>query len=236
MARLKFLEQPTMLDGDDGLTRERHDELDLPFRERSYLAAPERQPADGHALPQHRHRKARPIASEGLDRRAVISRHRPNVFDLYRRSVQDGAPYEAVRSRGKREDGPEDLELWLRYLAVRVDGDLLTVEEMETAKGGVAQPHSPTDDRIEYWLSVGRGARNDLKDVTGGRLPFESLSQVAVSFVEFSKQPHVLNRDDGLVGEGLEQGDLVGGEAARFAACHRDRSERLVLAKQRYRR
>jgi hypothetical protein len=46
--------------------------------------------------------------------------------------------------------------------------------------------------------------------------------------------PGVLDGDDGLVGESLEQRDLVVGEAAGLAAGHRQRPDGLVLTKQRY--
>ena len=48
------------------------------------------------------------------------------------------------------------------------------------------------------------------------------ISLVAVccsnAFLEFLEQPHVLDGDDGLVGEGFEQLDLRRGEGAHFGA------------------
>src|SRR5262245_14589883 len=54
---------------------------------------------------------------------------------------------------------------------------------------------------IEHRLHVGRRTRNDTKNLTGSRLPLQCLLRLV-------EQPHVLNGDDGLVGEGLEELDL----------------------------
>ena len=40
----------------------------------------------------------------------------------------------------------------------------------------------------------------------------QRLAQFCVALLEFFEQPHVLDRDHGLVGEGFEQSDLFVGE------------------------
>ena len=52
--------------------------------------------------------------------------------------------------------------------------------------------------------------------------------------LQLGEQPHVLDRDDRLVGEGLEERDLVVGEPAGLAAGHRDRPDRLAVTEQRH--
>ena len=44
----------------------------------------------------------------------------------------------------------------------------------------------------------------------------QRLAQFRVALLELLKQPHVLDGDHGLVGEGLEQGDLLVGERTDF--------------------
>ena len=56
-------------------------------------------------------------------------------------------------------------------------------------------------DRLEHRLDVGRRARDHPQDLARGRLLLERL-QLLASRVE---QAHVLDRDDRLVGEGLEE-------------------------------
>src|SRR5262249_5156507 len=46
-------------------------------------------------------------------------------------------------------------------------------------------------------------------------------------------QPHILNRDDGLVGEGLQECNLVLGEATRLAAGYQDGPDRVGVTQDR---
>jgi hypothetical protein len=48
------------------------------------------------------------------------------------------------------------------------------------------------------------------------------------------EQPDVLDRDEGLVGKGLKQCDLVVGETTGLAACERKCAGRLVVTEHRY--
>ena len=60
------------------------------------------------------------------------------------------------------------------------------------------------------WISVGELAMTP-KDFTRGSLLLQR-------FLEFLEQPHVLDGDDGLIGEGFEQLDLRRGEGAHLDA------------------
>ena len=44
----------------------------------------------------------------------------------------------------------------------------------------------------------------------------QCFAQFCVAFLQFLKQPHVLDSDNGLVGEGLEKSYLLLGEGADF--------------------
>src|SRR6185369_1955307 len=59
------------------------------------------------------------------------------------------------------------------------------------------------------------------------RLAFERLPGLV-------EEPHVLDRDYGLVGEGLHETDLSRREGAHFIAQHRDHANRFALAQQGY--
>src|SRR5262252_9231496 len=82
-------------------------------------------------------------------------------------------------------------------------------------------------DRIENGLDVGWRARDHTEDVGSCGLLLQRLFRLV-------EQPHVLDGDDGLVGEGLEEGDLVVREPATLPASHRDSPDRNVVLKQRY--
>ena len=64
--------------------------------------------------------------------------------------------------------------------------------------------------------------------------PKISLVAVCCSkrFLEFLEQPHVLDGDHGLIGEGFEQLDLRRGEGAHLGAtCDQSSNEFLLLTK-----
>ena len=56
---------------------------------------------------------------------------------------------------------------------------------------------------VHHRLEVGRRAGDDPQDLGGRGLLLERLGQLAVPGLELREQPHVLDRDDRLVGEGL---------------------------------
>ena len=65
-----------------------------------------------------------------------------------------------------------------------------------------------------------------------------STSEVAVWLLQrllgLVEQPHVLDRDHRLVGEGLQQRDLLVGERAGVGRGRRDAADRPALAQQRH--
>ena len=69
-------------------------------------------------------------------------------------------------------------------------------------------PGGAFDDGIEHRLHVGRRAADDTKHLGRCRLVLQGLAQFCVTVLSSLNKPHVLDGDDGLVGEGLEQLDL----------------------------
>src|SRR5262245_63827446 len=62
-----------------------------------------------------------------------------------------------------------------------------------------------------------------------------SLREGLVLLLELCEQPHVLYRDDRLVGEGLEQYDLLVREGPSSGPRYRDRPNGLVITQHRHR-
>src|SRR5215468_6946961 len=83
-------------------------------------------------------------------------------------------------------------------------------------------------DRVEHRLDISRRTTDDLENLASGGLPFQRL-------LRLGEQPHILDGDDGLVGEGLEQGDLPIGEAPGRVSTDADGPDSLALAQERYR-
>src|SRR5262249_41673394 len=98
----------------------------------------------------------------------------------------------------------------------------------------LAQAIRVDQDRLEHGPDVGRGARDDAQDVRHRGLPFERLGQLAIARLELVEEPHVLDRDHGLVREGLEERDLTLREWSRFGPPDSEDPEHSPLAQHRY--
>src|SRR5205085_5121707 len=71
------------------------------------------------------------------------------------------------------------------------------------------QADGAAQDRVEHGLDILLRAADDAQDVTHGGLRVEGPREVTVARLKLSEQPPVLDGDHGLIGEGLEQGDLA---------------------------
>ena len=94
---------------------------------------------------------------------------------------------------------------------------------------GVAEPGRALEEALQHGLEVERRAADDLQDLAGRGLLFERLGEVPVAGLELLEQPDVLDGDDGLVGEGLEQLDLLVRERPGLGASDGDRADGLAL-------
>jgi hypothetical protein len=95
--------------------------------------------------------------------------------------------------------------------------DPLTIVASDETEEAVAQADCASHDRIEDRLDVGRRLADDLQDFARGRLLLERLRHLRVGqrertvpCVQLGEQPRVLDSNDGLVGEGLQQRELIG--------------------------
>ena len=100
---------------------------------------------------------------------------------------------------------------------------------IDAAQAGRIRRH-----RVEDRLDVGRGATDDAEDLAGRGLLLEGLRQLAVPGLELREQPHVLDGDHRLVGERLEERDLLGREGMDLGpTMDEDDAQRRALAQQR---
>ena len=70
---------------------------------------------------------------------------------------------------------------------------------------GLTEASGALGDGVQHGLEVRRGAADHAQDLRGRRLLLQRLRQIAVARLELLEQAHVLDGDDGLVGEGLQQ-------------------------------
>ena len=78
-----------------------------------------------------------------------------------------------------------------------------------------------SDDGIEDRLQIERRAADDVQHIARRGLILERLRQLARARLHLLEQPRVLDGDHGLVGEGLQQLDLLVGERLHFVATER---------------
>ena len=91
---------------------------------------------------------------------------------------------------------------------------------------GAEQPLAGVQDRFEHRRRIGDGSADRAQHVRRGLLPLQRL----LSFVE---QPRVLDRDCGLISEGLQERLFPVGEWPRRPADHEDGAEAAVLPQHR---
>ena len=84
-------------------------------------------------------------------------------------------------------------------------------------------PRGALDDGVEHRLHVRRRAADDAEHLGRRRLMLQRLAQFRVALAEFLEQAHVLDGDHGLIGEGLEQRDLLVGERTNLRTANDDR-------------
>jgi hypothetical protein len=97
----------------------------------------------------------------------------------------------------------------------------------------LAEPGRALRHRVEHRLDVRRRARDHTEDVASGRLLGQGLGQLDVAHLQFLEQADVLDGDDGLVGEGFEQRDLIVGERLGHQPPYHDDPDRQAFSQQR---
>ena len=89
------------------------------------------------------------------------------------------------------------------------------------------------DDRIEHRLDIRLRAADDAQDLAGGRLLVQGRGELTIARLELFEQSHVLDGDDGLVGEGRYQLDLLLGESTDFSPRQRESPDERTLPEHR---
>jgi hypothetical protein len=103
--------------------------------------------------------------------------------------------------------------------------DIVTIVEDRT-RVGAGELDGALNDDLEHGLEI-KGGADRPADLAQSR-------QVAVARLHLLKEPRVLDGDDGLVGEGLQQGNIRIGERVGFRVCDLDGAYDLTLELHRY--
>ena len=105
--------------------------------------------------------------------------------------------------------------------------DLVVAAPDESALG-FAQPDRVFRQRLENRLKVKCSSPDHLEQLAGRRLLLERHPELAVTRFELPEQPHVLDRDDSLVGEGLHQRNLTIAEWTDLEPVDGDHPQQLL--------
>jgi len=176
---------------------------------------------DGTLSTDHRNHETGPIAPESrildiLDRGVRVALDIRQVKEAT--LANDPRAVEIIGGERLRELHAEPLDA-LRPNAVRGgDANQVAVHDEDRAAESGTHCDRAAGDRLEDRLGVGRRAPDDAQDLARRRLLIEGLAEFAIARLQLPEQPHILDGDDGLIGEGLHQRDLLVGERPDLAA------------------
>jgi len=193
---LQLGEQAHILDGDDRLIREGLEERDLHLRKWPGLGARHGDGADRSPLTEHRYDEDTAPTDHPGDCRILVLWIELDVRNVDDRAVEDGPPGDERAGRARGIDATKLRETLGADVVLGGEVDSLAIESKGCAENPVAQVHGTPDDRVEDRLHVGGRARDDLENLARGH-------QVAVPRLQLLEQAHILDRNDGLIREGL---------------------------------
>ena len=215
-ALAQLVEQPRVLDGDDGLGGEVRDQLDLLVGERPNFLAVDDDRADQLVVLEHRH---------ATNVRIAARRRRHATYDSGSGSARTSATVDRLSCLTTRSmaapASPGETGSRLHAISANAGGvplqrataqNLAVAERHRVPNLASQMPRRILQHRLEHRLQFARRAADDLQHLRGRRLLLQRLGQIARARLHLVEQPHVLDRDHRLVGEGRDQLDLLVGE------------------------
>src|SRR6185312_7358235 len=222
----QLVEQPRVLDGDDGMGGEILKQLDLPLGEGTHLLAVDDDGADELAVLEHRHtdKRARPRLFDGDNTQRGprgIGGIRFEIGDMKHPFFANDAAEAGVRARADRPVLFPELTIGLRDVVQMCRVKAFAVIEQDVTELGFAEAHGVREHRLEDRFHITGRRADDFENVSRGSLLLQRLAQLV-------QQPRVLDGDDGLRGEGLHQLDLLVGEGTHLLAEYGDEADQFV--------
>src|SRR5262245_4953542 len=227
---LHLFEQAHILDGDAGLVRKRSAELDLALAERSGRRAYQHEDTDDATLTKQRDAYSRAHAEEPGG--VVELRIGQHVGDVDCASLQDGAP-EQGRTIRPWVVAIEVIDLLLRETESSNDGINIPIPPADERDVRLAELGGHVSERVQHGLQIELRAADDAEELVRGRLISQRLRQFARARLHLLKQAGVFERDAGLVGKALREGDHSLGKLSWSIALQHQRSKRALAAEKR---
>ena len=191
----EFLEQSYILDSDHRLIGEGFKELDLRRSEGAHLGATcDQYPNKFPLLTKGNGKKVRAPVPEPIHWEIVL---RADVGNVERAMLAYPAELWLINT---------DLDAANGYgTKMSTRNHSVSLAESQHHIINPTNPRGALDDGVEDRLHVRRRAADDAEHLGRCRLMLQSLAQFCVALLQFFKQPHVLDRDHGLVSEGLRE-------------------------------
>ena len=136
------------------------------------------------------------------------------IVDVDRPSIDHGAAGD-----GAAVDRPSHPALQRNRPVMGHWPDRVSIHSLDDYVVRVAETGGAFGDGVKHRLEISGGSADDPEDLSGGGLLLEGLGEVDV-------EAGVLDSNGCLVGEGLEEGDLLGGEGADLRASDHDDADR----------
>ena len=149
------------------------------------------------------------------------------------RAIENCSGCEQMSARSSRIKPQRSLQgnRWVIVMSDHVDE--LAIESVHRTKESITQFHRMLRDRIKHGLQISWSATNNPKNVTCRGLLLQRLGELAVSILQFLKQPDVFYGDDGLIGEGLKKCNLLVRKRSNLDSTNKNHPDRNPLPQQR---
>ena len=110
----------------------------------------------------------------------------------------------------------------------------LAVPVVDISKLGVADADGVLQHRCKHRLKVAGGAADDLQHLRCRSLLLQRFGELPRALLLRLEQPHVLDGDDRLIGEGRHQLDLLFGKWIHLIAGEPEHADRRSAAQERH--
>jgi hypothetical protein len=213
----RLVEQPRVLDGDDCLSSKICHQRDLLVIEGAHLLAVHNNCTNKFVVLQHGNCNKRSDTSNFDSGNDVwITSFSEELLSCQIGNMDNrfGCDQATERISRTRTNGCAAAKLGKgkRGIVCRCEMQGVAVPAKYIAKLGITNASGILQDRCEHGLEITRSGTDDLKHLGGGGLLLQSFGQFARSLLLRLEQPHVFDRDHGLVGEGRDQLDLFVGK------------------------
>ena len=185
-ALAQFVEQPRVLDGDDGLSGEVRDQCDLLVGEGTNLLADNDERADQFVLLQHRDGQKRPYAPKFDGRNDIrialfdVACVRRKIGDVNHRLCRHHATEQDVSDSGRNGERLRASAKAGGVLCVADEVQGVAVPTVDISELGVADADRILQHGRKHWLKIAGRAADDLKHLRRGRLLLQAGLRCAV--------------------------------------------------------